>query len=316
MFGTNRNVISRFTASLIILTTLLFYASNLRSQNLRNASIDQKQKWQCSIILRERSGRLGNRLFMFATAVGLSITYSCRLEVSAEIINELNQSFEIDLQHFVVKSEVDFSEPAQKVYNHCSYISQLFTSNLPRKLELTGYWQVHTYFSIHAVEIRRQLRFKSTLLDRAKRFLHRTSSSNISARVGIHIRRGDFLRGRYVSSNEFIANAMSYFTRKYHSVLFVVITDDRPYCENLFSRRKDVLYTPASFDAGTDLATLSECDHAIITVGTYGWWGAFLLHNRTGEVITDAKPDFTPIDVNCQGNLYFPSWFSFLSKSS
>jgi galactoside 2-L-fucosyltransferase 1/2 len=62
-----------------------------------------------------------------------------------------------------------------------------------------------------------------------------------------------------------------------------------------------------------DMAILTLCDHIIITVGTYGWWAGFLLQNRTGEILTDAKPNHSPLDVNCESSVYFPSWFSFLN---
>ncbi|CAF3989867.1 unnamed protein product, partial [Adineta steineri] len=55
------------------------------------------------------------------------------------------------------------------------------------------------------------------------------------------------------------------------------------------------------------------CEHTILTAGTFGWWGAFLSHNRLGDVLTDSKSDHTPLDANCRRDDYFPSWFSFLN---
>ncbi|CAF4198706.1 unnamed protein product, partial [Adineta steineri] len=46
----------------------------------------------------------------------------------------------------------------------------------------------------------------------------------------------------------------------------------------------------------------------------FGWWGAFLSHNRLGDVLTDSKSDHTPLDANCRQDDYFPSWFSFLNN--
>ncbi|CAF4204168.1 unnamed protein product, partial [Adineta steineri] len=105
---------------------------------------------QCRIILRQRGGRLGNRLFMFATAYGLSLTHSCQLYIAPYIIDELQTSFEMN-----------------------------FTS---------------------------------------------------------------------------------------------------------------IKKNPQSFVAD-DLATLTLCEHTILTAGTFGWWSAFLSHNRLGDVLTDSKSD-------------------------
>ncbi|CAF1234421.1 unnamed protein product [Rotaria sordida] len=132
--------------------------------------------------------------------------------------------------------------------------------------------------------------------------------------VGIHIRRGDFLLVRRASSDQYILNAMNHFVSKYHLVRFIIATDDKSYCRKLFNKRNDVIFTPNSFSAAHDLTVLTLCDHLIITVGTFGWWGAFL-NNKTGEILTDSKADFSPIDVNCARDAYFPYWFSFLNHT-
>ena len=270
--------------------------------------LSASQRVSCMIIVRDRLGQLGHRLFLFASALGLALTHSCYLNISAEIVNELNQLFELDLNDVRQYATPNHSEPHRQIYNYCSHLTSVFPSNTFRVVELKGYWQVHNYFAPHDIEVRRQLRFKWALLDRANHFLENNARSHHFTRVGIHVRA--------VSSDRFVRDAMSYFTGKYRSVRFVIVTDDRAYCRRVFGTRKDVLFTPTSFDAATDLATLTQCEHAIITVGTFGWWGAFLLRNRTGEVLTDAKPDFTPVDNGCDGRLYFPPWFSFLNKTT
>ncbi|CAF4111866.1 unnamed protein product, partial [Adineta steineri] len=44
---------------------------------------------QCRIILRERSGRLGNHLFIFASAYGLSLQHSCRLYLDDKMLTNI-----------------------------------------------------------------------------------------------------------------------------------------------------------------------------------------------------------------------------------
>jgi len=271
---------------------------------------------RCVIILRERTGRLGNRLFMFASAYGLSLNRSCQLYIDSDIITELNSSFDINLPNLVPKSQLNHSTPIQKIYNHCSFLPYLLYSNNSYSIELSGFWQVHKYFIDHIEEIRRQLRFKQTILDRVNSFLDKNINRSVSTVVGIHIRRGDFLLVRRVSSNQYIFNAMFHFQAKYRSVIFVIVSDDKHYCRKVFGQRNNVLLTPDSFSAGDDVATLTVCEHSILTVGTFGWWGAFLLHNRVGDVLTDSKPDHTPLDANCRQDDYFPPWFSFLNSTT
>ena len=309
-------LVVRLTAVIIVVIVLLIFF-DLDKPNKRVLSnkrtVDATKQSRCTILLSDRIGRLGNRLFMFATAVGLSLTHSGSLDISAEIINELNQTFSLDLARLPLRSAVNHSESKRQVYNHCSYLTNLFPLNTSQTLELIGFWQVHTYFANHSAEIRRQLTFKSSILYRVETFLKK-NNTNVT-RVGVHIRRGDFLPVRPVSSDGYVLAAMSYFTRKYSSVLFLIVTDDRRHCENVFGKRSDVFFTPVSFDAVMDLAAFTLCDHAIITVGTFGWWAAYLLYDRRGEVLTDAKFDRSPIDVQCQGNVFFPPSFSFLNKT-
>ena len=293
----------------------IYHTSQNTQKHAPFKSIDIRQKAQCTIFLQDHKGRLGNRLFMFSTAVGLALTHSCHLHISAEIIQELKQWFVLDLETMPITVGLSNSVSRRKLFNHCSQLTVLVREKTRQTIEITGFWQVHIYFSNHSAEIQRQLRFRSTILQQVDAFLNKNNTSPPVTRVGIHIRRGDFLRKRVVSSNQYVLAAMSYFTRKYHSVIFVIVSDDRPYCKRVFGKRNDVLFTPLSFNGAMDLATLTRCDHAIITAGTFGWWGAYLLHNRTGEVMTDAKPDHSPIDAQCEGSLYFPSWYSFLNKT-
>ncbi|CAF4197943.1 unnamed protein product, partial [Adineta steineri] len=81
---------------------MLFYLLNIHSKSLyilqswKNETIFNDSK-ECYIILRERSGRLGNRLFMFASAYGLSLKHSCQLYIDRNIIDELQTSFDMNL---------------------------------------------------------------------------------------------------------------------------------------------------------------------------------------------------------------------------
>ncbi|CAF1431133.1 unnamed protein product [Adineta steineri] len=86
--------------------------------------------------------------------------------------------------------------------------------------------------------------------------------------------------------------------------------------EKTFGQNKNVIVTPDSFSAADGLATLTLCQHTILTAGTFGWWGGFLSQNRLGDVLTDSKSDHTPIDSNCRQDDYFPSWFSFLNNTN
>ncbi|UJR12483.1 hypothetical protein I4U23_016658 [Adineta vaga] len=277
---------------------------------------------RCVIILRELYGRLGNTLFQFATAYGLSRHRSCRLYIDSGFIDELNELFDINLSNLITESQLNYyfyynPNSTERIDNHCTFYPHLLNPNYTHSIELYAYWQVYKYFIDYREQIKQQLRFKQTTLDRVNQFLNKTINRHNLTLVGIHIRRTDFiLKNRPISSDKYIFNAMSYFQTKYGLVTFVFVSDDKPYCQKSFGQIKNVLITPNTFQAIDDLAILTLCDHLILTVGTFGWWGGFLLRNKIGEIITDSKPDHSPLDVDCRQEDYFPPWFSFLNQTT
>jgi len=272
-------------------------------------------KRNCTIIAYYPSGRFGNVLFEFASAYGLSLQHSCRLYLDPKMIKELDKYFEINLPDLLTESELNRTSPVHSIYNHCTYFPELLQPNQSQHIKLSGYWQSQKYFVNQRDQIREQLRFKQTVLDSVKNFTETVVKNTTSTLVGIHIRRGDFVGHRTVSSDKFIFNAMAYFTTKYNSTNFIIVSDDKSYCRKIFGIRNDTFLTPTSFTAAQDMAVLTLCHHVIITVGTFGWWGGYLLHNRNGEVLTDSKPDHSPLDVYCEASAFFPPWFKFLNST-
>ncbi|CAF1490628.1 unnamed protein product [Didymodactylos carnosus] len=314
-----------------------------QNSSSKKTESDKQQNISCLVVLRERSGRLGNRMFMFASAMGLALTHSCRLYIDQPIINELLSWFQLNLpKNITINKEhyTNLSRFIQQKKNLCTYFPELMKPYAIKYLELRGFWQAHGHFVKFKNEIRKQFTFKPTIAKRIASFFKTyicqqiNCTSNYLAKnvtqvqlkldlrdspytwIGIHIRRGDYLRGRRVSSIKFIIDAMDYFIDKYgNKSLFVITSDDKSYCARTFLNRTNVLITPSSFSPADDLATLAVCEHTIVTVGTFGWWGAFL---SGGEAICDVKSSQNPtaIDNNCARQAFFPEWFSYLNKTS
>ncbi|CAF4051858.1 unnamed protein product, partial [Adineta steineri] len=218
---------------LIIIMIMIFFMLIIYSRTVHDVQVWKNNNLfndtkQCRIILRGRAGRFGNCLFMFASAYGLSLTYSCQLYIASDIIDDLQTSFEMNLTNLLLESQLNNFTSIKQIHNHCSYIPDVLHLNNSYSIELEGFWQVHTYFIDHMEQIREQLRFKQSILNRA------------------------------------------------------YIFDEK---------KKNVLVTPDSFSPADDLATLTLCEHTILTAGTFGWWSAFLSHNRLGDVLTDSKSD-------------------------
>ncbi|OQV16658.1 hypothetical protein BV898_09170 [Hypsibius exemplaris] len=98
--------------------------------------------------------------------------------------------------------------------------------------------------------------------------------------IGIHVRRGDITtegqmkHGHRPATEEYLLRAALHFERTQSQVVFIVISNDIPYCRQLF-KEPNFLFMENNAEA-IDIAILSLMDRIILSVGTYGWWGAYL----------------------------------------
>ena len=104
-------------------------------------------------------------------------------------------------------------------------------------------------------------------------------------RVVVHVRRADYAtleltrRGWTQPSLQYFERAISYFTECLERVQFVVLSDDISWCQVHLSAPEMVF--ASEHPAAVDLAIASMCDHAIITIGSFGWWAAWLADGVT-----------------------------------
>ncbi|CAF1079584.1 unnamed protein product [Adineta steineri] len=132
--------------------------------------------------------------------------------------------------------------------------------------------------------------------------------------VGIHWRRGDMMRpnkqayGHTVSSFIYLQKAMNYFLEKYTNVLFIVTSDEKNYCKNIFSNNSKVIITPNKFTGEQDLAMLTVCQHTIVTSGTFGWFAAYL---AGGDILYDklSPAKNSGLERDCPPSQYYPPEF-------
>lgn len=272
----------------------------------------------CAIVLVDRQGRLGNRMFMFASAIGLALTYSCQLAIESEILSELESVFTINLSQIPKMKLLETSrvkQCADQKYNYCNYFHINFNETRYHVIELTGFWQSYRFFDKYRRLIKNQFIFKHSIKQKITHFFHQEGQKRINRPdgphgnrkaindpringrvlsltwVGVHVRRGDFLYLRQVSSMRFVVEAMNYFEKKYTNVIFLITSDDKTFCKRMYGNMSNVVITPVSFSTGEDLAALAACHHMIVTVGTYGWWAGFLTE---GEVLHDVRFSETP----------------------
>ena len=115
------------------------------------------------------------------------------------------------------------------------------------------------------------------------------------------MRRGDILdehnkqSGYNVATDEYLLNAVEHFRQLDNLSTYVVVSNDMNYCRQLFVGPDFVFLD--GFTRFIDMAVLSLMDSLILTVGTFGWWSAYL---------SDADPVFYYSRPFREGSLFHP----------
>jgi len=80
---------------------------------------------------------------------------------------------------------------------------------------------------------------------------------------------------------------MAYMNALHTSVIFVIVSDDAKWCYTQpYLNFSNVYIHDENTTPAVDLALLAECDHIILSRGTFGWWGAYLgPDSRNGSVL-------------------------------
>lgn len=169
------------------------------------------------------------------------------------------------------------------IYEH--FVEHLYARNITIDSTCASY----KYFEHVEEELRFDLTFKENILHAARRWLEQRTPhkwrNKKFVRVVIHVRRTAFTKPHLVQQGwtrptaDYFRRSMSFFTNCLERVQFVVLSDDQAWC------MKHIKATDAVYSIGhtpiVDLAIASLCDHAIITVGTYGWWAAWFANGAT-----------------------------------
>ena len=133
--------------------------------------------------------------------------------------------------------------------------------------------------------------------------------------AAVHVRRTDYTTwmDHYggTPENSYYEQAIQLVTRKKNisASQFVVCSDDTEWV-----KQQPVFAGMAVFSdsPGTDLAVISACPYVVVSIGTYGWWGAYLASKEFGRdafVVAhhSTAHQFSLSSFNPQ-DYYPPSW--------
>ena len=104
--------------------------------------------------------------------------------------------------------------------------------------------------------------------------------------------------------------AMSYFTDCLERVQFIILSDAMWWSRKNLAMPNVVYADGHGHSAAVDLAIASLCDHGVVTIGSYGWWAAWLTN---GVVITNKevpRPRSVLARRIHREDYYLPEWIA------
>ena len=181
--------------------------------------------------------------------------------------------------------------PLPKIVSH--YASSYYTRfhSLSDNTYLDGYWQSEKYFLPVVELIKKKFSENDKDLDGSVHAIMNPFSGSICCSV--HIRRGDYVTNpnaqvrHGVCQVSYYHEAMSYICQRVRDVVFLIVTDDQDWVNNVFIPGSPHfrMALAGGSDPHVDLAVMYSCDHHIIANSSFSWWGAWLGNNPGKMVI-------------------------------
>ena len=263
-------------------------------------------------------GGLGNQMFQYAFALHLAksrndFPYFFTDGVDQNLADFAINNFNLDLAKLPVATQksLGYTFNSNLHYRLIRKLLQIFPF-LNRKIlvekgleykpsfsEMSvlfdGYWQSYKYIASIEDQLREKFVFKDQKLNELDNYEDIVSSNSVS----LHIRKGDYLKGKNV--NIFEACPLAYYIKAVNLIkakielpVFFVFSNDLNWAkENLkFEDNVELRFVDNSkYKDPTiaDIFLMSKCKHNIIANSTFSWWGAWLNSFANKIIIAPAK---------------------------
>jgi hypothetical protein len=271
------------------------------------------------MLLVKLQGGLGNQMFQYAAARGISNTNE-HIYFDDQFL-EINNT---DTEHFTARGyelKIFKNLKAHKATKHqlnlvkhpsvYFKISRFFLKTtvvkqignefiyfrkdaITSNLYLDGYFQSEKYFK----HLRKQLseEFEFPQFDTGNAQL-KSKIINASCSVSLHIRRGDYLKSSIVFGVHgviplsYYYKALNILKLKYSNLSLFIFSDDSNWAKANFNVPEAETYfvTGNQFNnSWKDMALMKCCKHHIIANSSFSWWGAWLSQNN-GEIFAPSN---------------------------
>jgi len=194
------------------------------------------------------------------------------------------------------------------------------------RVHFTGHAQSWKFFDRYRDDIKREFTFLPIIRETTDTFLksvaakiHSQFSGAINITfVGMHVRRGDYVRivpnhrKGVIADARYLAKAMERMRGRYPDSVFVVASDDVTWCRhNINVSRGDVYFVADGIpqaSPGQDIAVLAACNHTIMTFGTFGFWCAYLAGGDVIYLSNNFLPNSPFLRIFRYKAAYLPNW--------
>ena len=246
-------------------------------------------------IVRFRGG-LGNQMFEYV----IYSLYKCKGEVRADLseyINPKARDFSLTrVFNNIHIDEIKINDSKYEVYKENAECYKGINNDLLEKKEgiIDGYHQSYKYADLIKDKLIRDFKFYAED-DSLRDLIGEIQNMNS---VSLHVRRGDYLDGKYyralgsICTRDYYEDGINYIRQHVDEPKFIVLSDDIEWVKDNISVSSAIYISGNMFEKYEDwydMYIMSKCKHNIISNSTFGWWGAWLNRNENKIVIVPKK---------------------------
>ncbi|KAF3814806.1 galactoside 2-alpha-L-fucosyltransferase 2 [Mirounga leonina] len=261
-------------------------------------------------------GRLGNQMGEYATLYALAKMNGRPAFIPAEMHSTLAPIFRISLPvlHGATASRIPWRN-----YRLNDWMEERYRHIPGEYVRLTGYPCSWTFYHHLRGEILREFTLHDHVREDAQKFLRglQVNGRQPSTFVGVHVRRGDYVHVMpqvwkgVVADRGYLEQALDWFRARYDSPIFVISSNGMAWCrENINASRGDVVFAGNGIEnsPSKDFALLTQCNHTVMTIGTFGIWAAYLAGGETIYLANYTLPDSPFLKVFKPEAAFLPEW--------
>ncbi|KAL4667191.1 hypothetical protein H8959_005880 [Pygathrix nigripes] len=261
-------------------------------------------------------GRLGNQMGEYATLYALAKMNGRPAFIPAQMHSTLAPIFKITLP--VLHSATASRIPWQN-YHLNDWMEEKYRHIPGEYVRLTGYPCSWTFYHHLRHEILQEFTLHDHVREEAQKFLRglQVNGSRPSTFVGVHVRRGDYVHVMpkvwkgVVAGQKYLQQALDMFRARYSSPIFVVTSNGMAWCrENIDTSHGDVVFAGDGIEGSPakDFALLTQCNHTIMTIGTFGIWAAYLAGGDTIYLANYTLPNSPFLKIFKPEAAFLPEW--------